>query len=92
VHIGNQRPGAELNAGDGAQSCAVCHRLMPGKQVTRRFIPYRWEATAQHGSPYPIRHIPERRARTCRLLIGTSTPYPNESTDLDFRGACDVSQ
>jgi hypothetical protein len=72
---------------------AVLRRVPPpGKPSNAALHPLPLEATAQHGSPYPIRHIPERRARTCRLLIGTSTPYPNESTDLDFQGARDVSQ
>ena len=74
---------------------AVLRRVPPPnarKASNAALHPLPLEATAQHGSPYPIRHIPERRARTCRLLIGTSTPYPNESTDLDFQGARDVSQ
>ena len=68
---------------DGAPICPICHRVVVGTPVARRFIPV--PPGDDRRPRQPVSDLETRRAQRDHvpLLSGTSTSYPSQSADPD---------
>lgn len=66
---------------DGAPLCPICHRVVVGTPVARRFIPV--PPGDDRRPRQAVTDLPTQRAqrRDVPLLSGTSMPVPNPSAD-----------
>ena len=72
---------------DGAPLCPICHRVVVGTPVARRYIPV---PPGDDRTPrQPVSDLETHRAqrRDMPLLSGAPTPTPNPSADPDPQGA-----
>ena len=72
---------------DGAPLCPICHRVVVGTPIARRFIP-----VPPGDDSRPRRLVSNSETQRAQrhdvpLLSGTSTSYPYQSADPDPQGA-----
>jgi hypothetical protein len=77
---------------DGAPLCPLCHRVVVGTPVARRFIPV--PPGDDQRPRQPVSDLETHRAQRhdMPLLSGSSTPNPHQSADPNPQGAHHVPQ